>query len=109
MYKNKVILGLFWSIVGLILPLSTLAQYVTPSTTGLPTSYDLEDVILNVMLWMLAIFGFLVICVLMFKVTLFAGLCIVNNLGQYNIGGANNSLTKKFDKLVMSASVASPL
>lgn len=59
MLKNKKIIGFFWSIIILALPLVTLAQYVTPVTTGLPTTYDLEDVILNVMDWMLAIFGFL--------------------------------------------------
>lgn len=49
----------------------------------------------------MAFIGFIVMVVLMFKATLFTGLCVVNNMGQYNLGGSPNSYKKKFFTLML--------
>lgn len=54
----------------------------------------------------MAIIGFLVLCVLLGKLTLFCGLCMFNNLGQYNIGGVTNSGMKKFWTVIFMLVVA---
>lgn len=40
--------------------------------------------------------GFILLCLLMVKLSMFGFLLMINNLGQYNIGGAVNSPMKKF-------------
>lgn len=45
--------------------------------------------------------GFILMCIVMVKLSLFGFLLIVNNLGQYNIGGVPNSLMKKIITLAV--------
>ena len=45
--------------------------------------------------------GFILLCLLMVKLSLFGFLLIINNLGQYNIGGAVNSPIKKLVTIVV--------
>jgi len=54
----------------------------------------------------MALIGFIVMVVLMFKATLFTGLCVFNNMGQYNIGGVPNSFKKKFFTLLLVCACA---
>lgn len=55
MIKNRLFLKLF-TLVLLLAPLVSFAQYVKPSNTGLPDA-DLADVIENIMNWLLGIIG----------------------------------------------------
>ena len=40
--------------------------------------------------------GFILLCILMVKLSLFGFLLAINNLGQYNMGGVPNYPMKKF-------------
>ena len=45
--------------------------------------------------------GFILLCLLMVKLSMFGFLLMINNLGQYNIGGVPNSLMKKIITLAV--------
>lgn len=49
----------------------------------------------------MAFVGFIVMAIVMFKATIFTGLCVLNNMGTYNIGGVPNSFKKKFFTLIL--------
>ncbi len=55
---------------------------------------------------MFEIIGFIVLFIIMAKLSVAGFLCCVNNLGQYNIGGVPNSKTTKFWTIVFLIVIA---